>query len=252
MEHALALPVVRLPKPFRSLPDPRAHTAIRRWLCSTTDAKLIATDGSKLDSGIGGVGLAYGTCTIQTYISGVDQTSWAAELEALTLLLVARAAAPACNQHIRVIVDCFNIVDTAKAVMSAIMDGTISTYAYPCWGYGRWQYLAQILDTPTIDTIQIISLPSHGKHANWTPPDDIHGDAQTYRKLNGLADTAAKEGAAYAEATLGIGFNQRCIEAQERAESALTRLSLAFHRYLEDNAQLHTKCAQLDAITLAP
>jgi hypothetical protein len=225
VEHALALPIVQLPGPFPSLPDPRVHTAIRRWLCSTTDAKLIATDGSKLDSGIGGVGFVYGTRTIQTRISGVDQTSWAAELEALTLLLVARAAAPASNQKIRVIVDCPNIVDTANAIITAIKDDTPSAYEYPCWGYGRWQYIAQSMDTPSIDTLEIIWLPSHGKHANWALPDDIHAGAQTYRKLNGLADTAAKEGAAYAEVMLGIGpFNQRCIRAQELAESALIRL----------------------------
>jgi hypothetical protein len=252
MEHALALPIVELPKPFRSLPDPRVHTAIRRWLCSSTDAKLIATDGSKLDSGIGGVGLAYGTRTIQTHISGVDQTSWAAQLEALTLLLVARATAPACNQHVRVIVDCLNIVDTAKAVMTAIVNGTICTFEYPRWGCGRWQYLTQILDTPSIDTLEITWLPSRGKHADWAPPDDIHGDVQTYRKLNSLADTAAKSGAAYAQVILAIeSFDEGCIRAQERAESALTQLSLAVHRYLEDNVQLHTKCAQLDGITLA-
>jgi hypothetical protein len=167
--------------------------------------------------------------------------------------LHARAAAPASNQKIRVIVDCPNIVDTANAIITAIKDDTLSAYEYPCWGYGRWQYIAQSMDTPSIDTLERIWLPSHGKNANWAPPDDIHGDAQTYRKLNGLADTAAKEGAAYAEVILGIEpFNQRCIRAQERAESALIRLSLAVHRYLEDNAQLHTKCAQLDAITLAP
>jgi len=237
MEEGLALPMVRRARPHAEL-DCTAPQGLVRSLRGAQDGCLVATDGSSLEKRAAGWGIAVAQpnrtvgYSIHGVVSGADQSSWAAELEAVTKLL--RAAKEAERRGMVVMID--NLCVCRGVAALAAKD-----FKMPKWGFGRWAVVKQLIEDLG-HSIQAHWLPSHDKQPDWSPPDASLGSAEEWRRLNQVADEKAGEGAANQEVRYGYAaFDDAVTRADEWARYAFDRLHSAAKAYIEGDDILREK-----------
>jgi hypothetical protein len=222
---------------------------VQRWLCSSTRHKLLATDGSRRDDDMSGFGLASFDLQAFSYVSGIDHSTWASELEPLEIVIAARALVPPQFQVLRIASDCLNIVNTFNELLD-FCRGTITTWSCPRFGFRRWLDIEQGLRSSDLATISLIWIPSHGKQAAWLPCDSIWL-ATEYRQLNDSADTLAKEGALQCANILKVSQHW---DERARIKAAmlvvLRRCALGAHELWESTPKLLEKFAHATTVAI--
>ena len=114
----------------------------------------------------------------------------AAEVTATLYTLTALNAAVQMLQDMIDPVDVVLIIDNENMVrlLSQLWNND-NPYKCP-WRVAAWVECNKLINTLPIAGIHWV--PAHGRHTYWKPPPG-HGNAQDWRKLNNLADTAASE-----------------------------------------------------------
>ena len=152
-------------------------------------------------------------------VRGADQSSWAAEFDALIHLL---AAAQRAGRNVTVIIDNRSVLD---ALCRLLQD----TFVLPKYGFGRWVDARRYLLGRAHRAFWV---PSHGKRPQWTASADGPGSSQQWREANNAADQAAARGAARQVTRYQLAaFDARCEEAEAWAARALQRLHDAAEVY---------------------
>ena len=117
-------------------------------------------------------------------VEGADQTSWAAEMEGLRKALVIG----------RELQTALHVIIDNRVVQEGLRNVLMRTMKLPRYGFRRWMDIAKLLEGMT-DKVSWSWVPSHGKREHWQPDVDSHGEANFWRELNRLADTATGDGA---------------------------------------------------------
>ena len=168
----------------------RAHnvtTAIVKAMKDVSGPILIASDGSSQDSQAAGWGFAIGKADYRPgkayngCVTGADQSSWAGQMEAMTMAVMCASAAQ---------VDVTLLIDNSSA-LNGLCDLIEDRFTLPKFGFGRWSKLIPHLVGRNHCAYWV---PSHDKKASWKPPVTDFGDAKVWRELNDSADVQAGKG----------------------------------------------------------
>ena len=119
-------------------------------------------------------------------------------------------------------VDLTIIIDN-KSVQSALQ--TIfsgGSFLLPRYGFGRWAEILQLIQGRSHRTYW---LPSHGKRYDWQPPPSSGGDADTWRRLNDVADARSTWGLEKSNKYFQAArIKRQCSEGESWAKANLERL----------------------------
>ena len=187
---------------------------------------LCATDGSRKGECAGwGLSIAGRDSTpcfsTGGVVAGSDQTSWAAEMEALRKALVL----------VKEFCIALHVIIDNKVVQEGLGRILHNTMKLPRYGFQRWMDIAHLLQGTSEVTCSWI--PSHGKRERWQPDVDSFGDAKKWRELNRIADEAAGDGANSQWARYRVDRQAEAWpDAVATSEGALDRLYRGYTEYL--------------------
>ena len=194
-------------------------------VCAVTDGSVF--EGRAAGWAVGFMNAQLGIEVRKGRVGGGDQTSWAAEVEAVSMAIQANVRA---QKHLHLVIDCLNVVDTLKMLADWIIHMRC-TCPLPRYGFGRWIEILESLRRQPAVTAEWI--PSHQKKSSWQPEVSTFGGAADLRRANDEVDVAAK---ASAKAFFGTCRWRRHLaqhtDAENRAIANLRKLHQWMLQYL--------------------
>ena len=152
---------------------------------------LVATDGSAIDNhNVAGWGIAIKEGDQRQkeggMVKGADQSSYAAELEALRQLIKANKTE---NRTLRILCDNKSVVDEFRKIQESL-DNKVPDEKIPRFHFGSWLEIKENLEAQGNQIIEWI--PSHGKQQGRWEGGGQYSEPEC-RRLNREADEIAGE-----------------------------------------------------------
>ena len=200
----------------------QCNRRLRDWIANTEGEQPVvcATDGSSMDQSAAGWAATFEKngqdILAGGKVSGADQSSYAAELEALYQAIMA------CEGQRRLAVHIF--IDN-KAVLEQLVLTTeaISTkkeVVLPRYSFARWSSMAKTIKDSEIK-VTAEHVPSHGKRMDSWMPERY--DALLARRLNDREDIEAQRGATSQQLRYEEGMRSQAIASAERCTENMFR-----------------------------
>ena len=199
---------------------PEATQAFRQYLEQSADGPLVvATDGGA-KYGSAAWAFAWPHAVFAGPLTGESNRPFEAELEALVRLFVTAAAAEynycGSPRILYVAVDCKSAMQVLERAAPPSEHFEQYLRVRRCWCSKQEHSLA----------IQLVWVPSHGKHPKWNPPSGLSGEQ--LRDLNARADAAAT-------AALQPGVDAtRLWRAREQGARAWSEQALQWARFVAE------------------
>ena len=165
-------------------------------------------------------------------LTGFDQSSWAAELHAAIIVIMASASLTV-KRKVHLLID--NAV-----VQKGINDIVNRRFTLPKFGFGLWHLLATtIRDHDLFEYVAASWVPAHGRHLDWACSAGI--SSRLARLLNDKADTICSESAKVAHAAASNAYLERARLAENFSRTLLRRLDDATVRWLKSHPAFNDK-----------
>ncbi len=165
-------------------------------------------------------------------MTGLDQSSWAAELVAvLRVILALSTLTPCVPIHLRI---------DNMTVMHGVRDILLGSFSLPSFGFGLWHRLARCTSSHSLaNFIKVSWVPAHGKHLDWVCEAGLA--SATARMLNDRADRSATDALKPQVVSALRVFEPQLASACLFSDRMLTRLEDATTRWLKHYPEFKTK-----------